>query len=159
MLNTHKFWPAVFMTLLVAVAGAFLASLASPVRANSVLVATGDYLEIEISGVRNDEGSVVVLVFDDEQAWNTSDFDSIIDYREIDATTAPQKMKFSNLTEGPYAIAMWHDEDSDGEFGEMAGYPTEGWGMSGAKGMYDEPGWSQARVAPGLVSIRMHYIE
>ena len=159
MFNTHKFWPAVFMTLLVAVSGAFLASVLSPASAANEPVATGDFLELEISGVRNDQGSVIVMVFDNETAWETEDYNSIIEVRELKAGQQILKLELTNLTAGPYAISMWHDENANGEFDEAGGYPTEGWGLSGAKSLYDEPGWNEARVMPGKVNMKMVYID
>lgn len=78
-------------------------------------------------------------------------------YYEFDAVESGVRLDFDTLTDGPYAIALWHDENGDGQLDMTQGYPLEGYGTSGARDAYDEVPWSRAATEPGLVTVRMYY--
>ena len=116
-------------------------------------------LQVEITHVRNDQGKVIVLVFDDEGAYNEYDYNRAVAYAETAASTGTVEARFPELDAGPYAIALWHDENGDYDLNMDGDIPLEGYGTSGAKTMYDEPTFRQASVNRGRVAVRMFYLD
>lgn len=116
-------------------------------------------LTLQIDGVRNDTGKVIVLVFDSEDTSTADDHNKAVGFRELDARPGALAVEFPNLTTGPYAVSLFHDENTDYEFNMTDGIPLEGYGVSGAKGPYDDPGFAQASVQAGVVTIKMHYLD
>ena len=115
-------------------------------------------LSITISGVRNADGKILVLVFDEKQAFANYDYTKAAGYTELPASPQPIKHTFKNLTSGPYAITLFHDENNNQDFDMENGIPLEGYGTSGAKGPYDEVNFERALTKAGNIPIRMYYL-
>ena len=82
-------------------------------------------LTIKITGIRNSEGNIrVVLRTGESTIVNTQ-------VVEIDRKTLTSKAVFDNLSEGTYGVTVIHDENKDGklDFNDV-GVPTEGYGHS-----------------------------
>ncbi|MEM6582690.1 MAG: DUF2141 domain-containing protein [Pseudomonadota bacterium] len=136
-----------------------IAHQATPIQAGEASTGSQDVsgLTLSISGIRPDGGKVLVMIFDDKAAWEGFDAQQMVAYREFAPTERRAEVSFESLTDGPYAIALWHDEDGEGDLDMQAGYPLEGYGTSGARDAYDEVPFSRAAMAPGLVRIKMYY--
>lgn len=116
-------------------------------------------LTVEIKGIRHARGKIVVLLYGDAASFNSSDYESAIDYAEIDARTGTQTHEFSDLVSETIAVTIFHDENGDGQFNMAGELPLEAYGTSGATGPYDMPSFSAAQVANGHVAIQLHYPE
>ncbi|MEM7431486.1 MAG: DUF2141 domain-containing protein [Pseudomonadota bacterium] len=120
-------------------------------------------LEIIVLGIRGDQGKVVAAVFNDKEAFEAYDYDRSIRYGEFKANKAVKgavRLPFPRLRSGgPYAISLFHDENNDDDFNYEGDYPTEGWGTSGAKDMWDEPTFEEASVTGGRVIVQMYYAD
>ena len=114
---------------------------------------------LTIDGVRSDTGEIIVMVFDEEAAYTAYDHTKTAELREVSAATGTMKVSFEKLTTGPYAIVLFHDENGDDDLNMKYGIPLEGYGTSGAKGIYDDPGFQQALVTPGNVTVQMYYLQ
>jgi uncharacterized protein (DUF2141 family) len=80
-------------------------------------------LDIEISGIRNNTGNIMMQVFDSTGKVLSEDKKQITD----------NKCTFtvSNLDQGRYAVRYYHDENMNGKMEtNKAGKPTEGYGFS-----------------------------
>lgn len=145
------------MSLGLFVLGAWLASTlaySTPVDASST-----SQLAIEIQGTRNNTGRVIVMVFNNAKAYRNFDYEEAVAYREVNAVNSILRLKFSNLSPGPHAVVLFHDENEDYEFNMKGDWPLEGYGTSNATDAYDEPSFQKASVASGKVAITMHYLE
>ncbi len=150
---------SIIFTVLMLVGGAALASklkdTAEPVLSLDTAnpkhqtLAKETYLSIELSGVRSSNGRILVMVFDDSNAFKNYDHLKAVGFQEVDAATEVLTFNFSSLTEGPYAVFIMHDENNDYQLNESDGYPVEGFVVSGAKNRYDEPSFEQAAVVAG----------
>lgn len=131
----------------------------APIQAGELATGSEDAsgLTVNITGIRPGAGKVLVMIFDDKAAWEGFDAQQMVAYREFAPTEHQAEIVFESLTGGPYAIALWHDEDGEGDLDMQAGYPLEGYGTSGARDAYDEVPFSRAAMAPGLVRIKMYY--
>lgn len=116
-------------------------------------------LDVTIEGVRSNAGKVLVFVFDNKAAYDAYDYTQAVGYAELDASTGPITYRFPDLTSGPYAIGLFHDENSNQNFDMQGEYPAEGYGTSRATSAYDDPSFSKASVEAGPVTIQVHYLQ
>ena len=120
---------------------------------------SGMGLNIEIVSVRNNTGKVYILVFDDQAAFQNYDYTRASGYAEINASPDVITARFPDLTDGPYAVMMFHDEDGNQDLTlDAQGYPVEGYGTSKADSKYDDLSFKQASVKPGPLRMKMHYL-
>jgi uncharacterized protein (DUF2141 family) len=80
-------------------------------------------LEIEVSGIKNNEGKIMLQLFDENQKVLTQEMSDIKD----------KKCNFyiKNLKPGKYAVRYFHDENLNGVMEKnILGKPTEGYGFS-----------------------------
>ena len=116
-------------------------------------------LQITIEGARNAQGTVFILVFDDKSAYAAYDYTQAVGVAQLPASTSSMSHTFEDLTTGPYAIGIFHDENNNEDFDMSEGYPLEGYGTSRAKGPYDDPSFKEASVMNGPVTIKLHYLK
>ena len=164
---------SVVVTAAIALTLGFLASQVSQSNSETVdLVALADDiaesgvdeiigLDVVVAGIRNDKGKVIVAVFNSANAYEAYDYDRSIAYAEFEAARATRgaiRMSFPNLKSGPYAISLFHDENSNYDLDMQDDYPLEGYGASGARNALHEPTFEEAAVEPGRVIIQMYYL-
>ena len=99
----------------------------------------------------------MIFVFDDQSAFDDGDYYSAAGYAEVAADTASLTVSFPELSSGPYAVSLFHDENSDGDFNMSGIYPLEGYGTSGARSRYDEPSFRRAATDARKIPVRMYY--
>ncbi|MEM7469343.1 MAG: DUF2141 domain-containing protein [Pseudomonadota bacterium] len=116
-----------------------------------------DSLRVTVKGIRNANGKLLVLAFDDADAYATVDFERAAGYQEVFATPGSVEILFPALDDGPYAISILHDEDGDYDLRMEGDIPKEGYGTSNAKSKYDELSFKEALVSPGDVSVKLFY--
>ncbi len=121
------------------------------------LAAQAQGLDLTVEGVRNDQGAILVLVFDQAEAFDQLDYLNAVDYAEIPARAGTVSHRFPNLTTGPYAVFLFHDENSDQDLNYSATSLLEGVGATGAPGSEDDPSFEEAAVPPGPVTVTLHY--
>jgi uncharacterized protein (DUF2141 family) len=87
-------------------------------------------ITVEITGLRSSEGKVGISLFNSEEGF-PGDSDRAIERAYIDIQNQSAIVIFENLAPGKYAIAVYHDEDEDGEIEtNFIGIPKEGTGSS-----------------------------
>jgi uncharacterized protein (DUF2141 family) len=80
-------------------------------------------LEIEISGIRNNKGNIMLQLFDSTQKVIKEEMNPVKDNKCF--------FSFENLEKGKYAVRYYHDENLNGKMEtNMFGKPTEGYGFS-----------------------------
>jgi len=80
-------------------------------------------LEIEITGLHNNTGNLMLQLFDEKELVITQEIGSIKDKMS--------SFSIHNLKPGKYAIRYYHDENLNGKMETNAlGKPTEGYGFS-----------------------------
>jgi uncharacterized protein (DUF2141 family) len=82
-----------------------------------------NFLEIEISGIRNSQGDILLQLYNEKH--------EIVDQRISAITGDSCKLKFEDLKPGRYALRYFHDENRSGKL-ELSrlGIPKEGFGYS-----------------------------
>jgi uncharacterized protein (DUF2141 family) len=89
-------------------------------------------LEIEISGIRNNEG-VIQLELTDEN-------ENVLQHITAEIDEGKSTISLSDLSYGTYAFKYFHDENSNEELDTNLGFPQEGYGFSNnAVGTFGPP--------------------
>lgn len=87
-------------------------------------------LMIDITGFHNDDGEVLVSVFNDKKGFPN---DTGAAYLNLTATITDHAARFEipDLPYGAYAVSVLHDENRDGRMNSnVVGIPKEGFGLS-----------------------------
>ncbi|MEL7025747.1 MAG: DUF2141 domain-containing protein [Pseudomonadota bacterium] len=121
--------------------------------------ASAQGVNLTVEGVRNDRGQIVVLIFDDAEAFEYLAYEWAVGYAALPAQPGSLSYGFADLTSGPYAIFVYHDENSDWDVNYSGDRLLEGIGASGAPNPDDMPDFAAASVATGLVTVTLHYDE
>jgi uncharacterized protein (DUF2141 family) len=80
-------------------------------------------LTIEIDGIRNNKGNIMLQVFDDKEKVITQEMSSVKDKKCV--------FTIKSLAQGKYAVRYYHDENINGKMDtNMMGIPVEGYGFS-----------------------------
>ena len=107
-------------------------------------------IEVEILNIENNEGQMMIGLYDAETNWLKRIYKGGIGKIE-NGTSA---FVFSGIPEGTYAISVFHDEDNDGELKTFLGIPREATGSSNdAPARFGPPKWKEAKfeVSDGVV--------
>lgn len=87
-------------------------------------------LTLHIEGINILKGNLMIAGFDNEADFKTKENPVFADTVEIKNNSA--ELVFAAITQGVYAIAVYHDENSDGTLNTVKlGIPAEGVGFSG----------------------------
>ncbi len=152
--NTQRFIGAI-ASIGITIGGAWLASTIST-RADAQTSFTNG-IKITFNEIRNDTGNIIVMVFDDRDAYQAYDATKVVVYREVPAMQGSVNVEFSYLKSGPYAVVAFHDEDGNQDLNMDGDLPTEGYATSGATDAFDLPTFARASLGKDDVSITMYY--
>lgn len=98
-------------------------SLAATIIIMSVSALAQLTLSIEIKGLRNNTGNIMLQLFDENKKVITQEMSQIID--------KTSSFSIKDLKPGKYAIRYYHDENLNGTMEtNLVGKPTEGYGFS-----------------------------
>ena len=114
-------------------------------------------LNLTVDGIRNAKGSVLVLVFDDARAFEQLDWMNAVQFADIPARSGRVSHRFADMTGGPYAVFVLHDENGDQDLNYSGERLLEGIGATGVTTSTPYPNFAQAAVWPGNVSVRLYY--
>lgn len=112
---------------------------------------------LTVDNVRNDSGQIIVLVFDDAEASDFLAHEWTVGYAAVPAQPSGVSHSSFNLTSGPYAIFVFHDENADWDVNSDGKLLLEGVAANGAPGAEDMPDFHAASIWPGPVSFTLHY--
>lgn len=88
-------------------------------------------LEVQVTGLRNDTGSVRVAVYDNPDAF-PDERDKLLEAKSVEIPSGAESVTLTfSLPSGQYAVAMLHDENDSGDMDKnLVGVPEEGYGVS-----------------------------
>ena len=84
-------------------------------------------LTVNITGHDNDRGNINIAIWDNARDWSSkaNEYDAVI------IPASESQAVFRNLRPGTYAIAIYHDKNSNGRLNtNFMGIPTEEFGFS-----------------------------
>lgn len=104
-------------------------------------------LSVEISGVAEAKGDVMVALFNKSEGWMRKG----AAFTQVAAQVGTVTVSFPNLAEGDYAVSVIHDLNSNRKLDANAvGMPIEPFGFSNdAAGTFGPPSFDQARFKFG----------
>jgi uncharacterized protein (DUF2141 family) len=80
-------------------------------------------LEIEITGIKNNEGKMMLQLFDSKE--------NVLAQEKSEIKNKRSDITIKNLKAGKYAVRYYHDENSNDKMEtNLVGKPTEGYGFS-----------------------------
>ena len=124
-----------------------LLALASSLGAvdNSQQAFPGDFIRVEITGMRNDHGQVMCALFAPGTGF-PSKAESAVAHTHAAITNGSAVCEFHGVAPGRYAVSVFHDENSNGKMdANFMGIPKEGVGASNdAKGRLGPPKFDAA---------------
>ncbi|MBX2828826.1 MAG: DUF2141 domain-containing protein [Flavobacteriaceae bacterium] len=99
-------------------------------------------IEVTITDFKNDDGKVMVGLYNDQGTWLDSTYKSLSSTIENKEAT----VIFTDVPDGEYAISCYHDKDDNGQLNMFMGtFPSEPYGCSnGARGFFGPPKWEDA---------------
>lgn len=105
-------------------------------------------IALEVSGLRNNKGQVLVSVFNNAKGFPEDPARAIRKY-SLSIANNKTSVEIADLPPGYYAIAVLHDENSDTRMNtNMIGWPKEGFGFSNnAMGLFGPPSFSKAKFS------------
>lgn len=103
-------------------------------------------LTVEVSNLRNNEGSVVFALYNSEDAFPDEHYKKY--YKKIVGKIDNKRssVNFEDLPAGKYAVNILHDEDNNGKIKKGFILPKEGIGFSNYQsiGLTNRPNFSKA---------------
>ena len=123
--------------------------------AASPAAAAGAQIEVDISGVRNARGAILLCLTADPKAY--PDFGRDPKSRKLSIPARPSvTARFDNVPPGTYAIALIHDENSNTKMDLAVFLPKEGFGMSrNPKIGFGPPKFKSAQFTVGAEVVRL----
>ena len=120
-------------------------------------------LTVEAAGIRNDAGSVFMVVYDEARAFKGDRIDKAFAVASVAATGEHARITLHDVPPGPYAVSLFHDENGNGDFDMRRGVPKEGFGISNSRDHFDEPDFARAAVKVDgedrVVRVTVHYLD
>ena len=117
-----------------------------------------------ILGIRNSTGTVDCALFDSPLGFPKKFLGSASSVMVLRIRKERARCDFEDLSPGTYALAVIHDENSDGKLNtNWLGIPTEGYGFSNdARGLLGPPTFLAASFSYDgrsvvAMTIRLHY--
>lgn len=103
-------------------------------------------LTIDVSELRNSEGTVLFALYNREDAFPDEHYKKYFKKLTGKIVNGSSSVTFENLPEGKYAVNILHDEDNDGKIKKGIILPKEGIGFSNYKsiGFSNKPTFSKA---------------
>lgn len=115
----------------------FCASLLTPQFARAA------ELTIDIKGIANDKGTVLVALYDKTDMW----MKKAVKFATVAAKPGSVSVVIKDLPEGEYGASIFHDENGNGKLdANVIGIPTEPYSFSNdAAGNFGPPTFEQAK--------------
>ncbi|HET7361713.1 MAG TPA: DUF2141 domain-containing protein [Salinimicrobium sp.] len=99
-------------------------------------------IEVEMYNFDNSDGMVMVGLYNNESTFLDESFKKIRTKVKDEKAT----VTFTDIPNGTYAIALYHDENNNRELDMFLGIPTEDYGVSNnAKPALSKPDWKDVK--------------
>jgi len=116
-------------------------------------------LKINVTGIKSSKGNIRVALFNTEDSYKTES--TTYKNAVVAAQTGQITITLENIKSGDYAVAIYHDSNSNGKLDKSVfGPPTEYYGFSNnARGSFGKPSYSQCRFTVTenkVIDIKLH---
>ena len=115
------------------------------------ILATGQaMIQVDVSGISSKKGEILAVLFSTEIGFPN---DASKAFKTAKAVPVNGKaiLQFSQIPDGKYAIALFHDINGDGKLNtNMLGIPKEGYGVSNnIRNLFSAPGFEESSFRHG----------
>jgi len=115
------------------------------------ILATGQaMIQVDVSGISSKKGEILAVLFSTEKGFPN---DASKAFKTAKAVPVNGKviLQFSQIPDGKYAIALFHDTNGDGKLNtNMLGIPKEGYGVSNnIRNLFSAPGFEESSFKHG----------
>lgn len=112
------------------------------------VAARGQQLTVKVTGISAAKGKILLAVFNQEAGF-PDDSNKAYKLEQVAARTGTVEVVLQDLPPGTYAIAVFHDANSDGKLNTNAlGVPKEAYGFSNnARPTFRAPNFKEAGFA------------
>ncbi len=87
-------------------------------------------LSVDVSGIKTSKGKLMFALFNQADGF-PDNARKALQVKELQAKKGVVNLKFENLPQGLYAVAVFHDENNDGKLNtNLLGIPKEDYGFS-----------------------------
>ncbi|WDE07723.1 DUF2141 domain-containing protein [Thalassomonas viridans] len=94
----------------------------------SSFIAQSADIQLEITGIKNDQGKLYIQLFNGEENYNRGKAELATIAKAKPGTVA---LSFHDVAAGEYAVRFFHDENDNGTLdSNLFGIPNEGYGFS-----------------------------
>jgi uncharacterized protein (DUF2141 family) len=102
-------------------------------------------IKIDIPNTKSDKGEILIALYNNAKGF-PEDASMALQTAKIKAKKGQQTITIKQVSFGQYAIAIFHDENSDGKMNKnMLGIPKEGYGVSNnVKNLMSAPQYKDA---------------
>ena len=101
-------------------------------------------LTIEVRGIRNAQGNIIAVLYDEQQAFLAQDWMRATASVQLIAREGTTRFTIHDLTAKSYAVAVLHDENANTELDMRGAVPTEGYAYSQGAGRFYNPSFEEA---------------
>ncbi|WP_035384952.1 DUF2141 domain-containing protein [Ferrimonas futtsuensis] len=121
-------------------------------------------LTISVESIRNQQGALLLALFDNPKAYDSLDEHSAVASLALRPMAGGNTVTLRDLPPGEYVITALHDENRNEQLDtNKRGFPVEGYGYSRNAGALKTPKFSEAvfSLTPGNAtqSIKLIYIK
>ena len=127
---------------------------------SSTLIAQDGFIKIKITGIEEIQGKISIGLFNSPEDFPKKNENSIGIQLDVNADSV--EYIFKNLKKGEYAIAVFHDENSNGKMDRsFLGFPSEDYVFSNyATGSFGPPSFEDAKfILIDSLSIKLNIQE
>lgn len=115
-------------------------------------------IDIEIFGIKNKRGKVYIGVYNQKDTFTL--FEKSYKSKIADVNSSVLKVRFENISNGMYAVSLFHDENSNKVLDKsFLGIPKEGYGLSNNPKAFKKPIFDDAKFElNGFKSLKIEMV-
>lgn len=119
-----------------------LSAFSSSLILSTFVLAAGNTLDITVTGVRGDKGTVRAGIYNSSEGFPKEEKAMV--YTSASAKTGSVSLQFTDLPPGKYAFILYHDENDNGVMDKHFGMiPIEGYGLSNNIESFGKPSFDE----------------
>lgn len=105
------------------------------------------HVELTMTGFESEEGQAMVAFYIDGRGWPDGE-EGLFASAVVPISGGTAFTTFEDVPAGPFAVSVYHDEDSDGKLDtNLVGIPSEDYGFSAdASGVFGAPSFEEASL-------------
>jgi uncharacterized protein (DUF2141 family) len=113
-------------------------------------------IQVQVTGISSQKGEIFAALYSSEKGFPS---DAARAFKTAKAMPSEGKatLNFTQIPEGTYAIALFHDNNGDGKLNtNFLGIPKEGYGVSNnVRNLFSAPGFDESSFKVGKSAVKL----